>query len=368
MLYANVCVWLVSATLVVSVVLRRSDNKTCATIDRTCSLTCFPYLTATPTDIAPTMASETEETSKIDSEKFYSEYKGHPISDLAKFRAITLTERPDKPIIYLAGDSSLDNKFWIKEPLKDADPSQIPSIYHSTLASPMTLIPDVAYWLNHALSTRATCINTAIEESLLRERDTDLLPHDAFVRSNIRANDILVVSVGCNDIAFSPTVETSAHMFQLAWLTPRKSIEDGSAWGLPYFRNMFGTKIQTYISRLTAETKPRAVVVCMIYFPLESGRGQSGWADGKLKLLGYEKDPGQLQAAIREMYRSATEEIKVEGVEVRPCKLFEVLDGKDAVDYVERVEPSAEGGRKMAEEFLRILEGVWGEEAGKEGE
>lgn len=284
------------------------------------------------------MASETGETSKIDSGKFYNEYKGHSISDLTKFRAITLTERPDKPIIYLAGDSSLDNKFWIKEPISNADPSQIPAIYHKTLADPITLIPDVAYWLNHLLSARATCINTAVEESLLRERDTDL-PHDAFIRSNIRSNDILVVSVGSNDIALNPTVETSAHMFQLAWLTPRKSIEDGSAWGLPYFRHLFGSKIQDYISRLTAVTKPRAVVVCMIYFPLESGKGQSGWADGKLRVLGYERNPGQLQAAIRELYKSATEEISVEGVEVLPCKLFEVLDGKEARDYVERVEP-----------------------------
>ncbi|XP_014562604.1 hypothetical protein COCVIDRAFT_32507 [Bipolaris victoriae FI3] len=315
------------------------------------------------------MTSETDETSKIDSGKFYNEYKGHPISDLTKFRDITLAERPDKPIIYLAGDSSLDNKFWLKERISAGDDaSAIPSIYHSTLASPITLIPDVAYWLNSALSTRATCINTAIEESLLRSRDSDLLPHDAFIRSNIRPNDILVVSVGSNDIALNPTVETSAHMFQLAWLTPRKSIEDGSAWGLPYFRNMFGTKIQEYIACLTEETKPRAVIVCMIYFPLESGKGQQGWADGKLKVLGYERDPGQLQAAIREMYRSATEEIKVEGVEVLPCALFEVLDGKDAADYVERVEPSTEGGRKMAEEFVRVLEGVLGEGVGKEGE
>ncbi|EUC41733.1 hypothetical protein COCMIDRAFT_29550 [Bipolaris oryzae ATCC 44560] len=312
------------------------------------------------------MASETDEASKIDSGKFYNEYKGHPIADLTIFRNITLTEHPDKPIIYLAGDSSLDNKFWLKERISSS--SQIPAIYHYTLATPITLIPDVAYWLNSALSTRATCINTAVEESLLRSRDTDLLPHDAFIRSSIRANDILVVSVGSNDIALNPSVETSAHMFQLAWLTPRKSIEDGSAWGLPYFRNLFGTKIQEYIARLTEVTKPRTVVVCMIYFPLESGKGQSGWADGKLRVLGYERDPGQLQAAIRELYKSATEEIKVEGVQVVPCALFEVLDGKGAGDYVERVEPSGEGGRKMAGEFVRVLEGVLGEGVGMENE
>jgi hypothetical protein len=40
------------------------------------------------------------------------------------------------------------------------------------------------------------------------------------------------------------------------------------------------------------------------------------------------------------------------------CPLFEVLDGKRAEDYVARVEPSSEGGKKMAQKFTEMLKGV----------
>jgi hypothetical protein len=34
-----------------------------------------------------------------------------------------------------------------------------------------------------------------------------------------------------------------------------------------------------------------------------------------------------------------------------------VLDGRDTLDYCQRVEPSDQGGRKMAESFLAVLNG-----------
>lgn len=296
---------------------------------------------------------------KINSSRFYIEWKGHQIRDLTTFRDITTTVRPNKPIVYFAGDSSLDNKAWVQgtgpggEPL----PIAIPEIYNQTIDHPRPK-PDVALWLNHFLGDRATCINTAVEESLLRERDDDLLSHDEFIRDNIRSEDVLIVSVGANDIALRPTKQTMWAMAQLAWFTRRCSIEDGSASSLDYFRDLFGTKIQDYTSRLVSKTKPRAVIVCMIYYPLESGLGQTSWADVQLKALGYNQWPGQLQAAIKQMYESATKKIKVEGTEVVPCPLFEVLDGKRVEEYTARVEPNSEGGRKMAERFDQMLKDI----------
>lgn len=38
-----------------------------------------------------------------------------------------------------------------------------------------------------------------------------------------------------------------------------------------------------------------------------------------------------------------------DGVPVKACALFEAMDGKNARDYEERVEPSVGGGRKLAE-------------------
>ena len=297
---------------------------------------------------------------KISTSRFYFEWKGHVISDVSTFRSITLSLRQRKPIIYLAGDSSFDNKFWVPSsgPGGEPLPVKVPEIYHATLDQPYPK-PDIAFWLNHFLSDRATTLNLAVEESTLRERDNDLLDHDKFIKDNIRAEDILIVSVGANDIALKPTFATMRHMLQLAWLTPRSSLERGTAWSLSHFTNMFKGQVEAYVSRLVEKQKPRAVIVCMIYYPLEADASkQKSWADFPLKLLGYNRFPGQLQAAIKQMYELATKHVQIEGVKVAPCALFEVMDGKNEEDYTARVEPSAEGGRKIALKLKEIVESL----------
>ncbi|KAH8693452.1 hypothetical protein GQ44DRAFT_719550 [Phaeosphaeriaceae sp. PMI808] len=298
-----------------------------------------------------------EPTRLINKSRFYTEWKGHPLEDLKLFHEITVAQRPEKPIVYLAGDSSLDNKFWVHEETKELN-IQVPSIYEKTLKPPEPK-PDVAFWMNHLLGERATCINTSVEESMLRERDSKLLPHDEFIRDNIRSSDVLIVSIGANDVALKPNAATMWNMLQLAWFTSRKSLENHQAKALKYFQHLFGAKIQEYVTRVTEKTKPRAVIVCMIYFPLEAGLGQKGWAEWQLKALGYNWYPGQLQAGIRAMYEMATKPILVEGTEIIPCALHEALDGKNKDEYTERVEPNDEGGRKMAIKFVELLADVF---------
>jgi hypothetical protein len=58
------------------------------------------------------------------------------------------------------------------------------------------------------------------------------------------------------------------------------------------------------------------------------------------------------------MYESSTKQIRVQGTEVVPCALYEVLDGKNKDDYTARVEPSDEGGRKMAIKFVELLDTI----------
>jgi hypothetical protein len=288
---------------------------------------------------------------KIAYSRFFAEWKGHPLADLAAFRERAIQLRPDKPIIYLVGDSSLDNKYWVNSQL----PVEVPEIYSQILDRPRPK-PDVAFWLNHYLGSRATTINAAVEESMLRDRDDVLLDHDYFVKDRIRSNDILVVSVGANDVALRPNASTMWHMSQLAWFTPKILIESGYAPSLRYFKKLFGDKIKTYVESIVRKQKPKAVIICMIYYPLESGAGaQPSWADVQLKALGYNRWPGQLQAAIRQMYKQATQEIQIEGTTVIPCALHEVLDGKNPDDYTARVEPNEEGGRKMAIKFEELL-------------
>lgn len=295
---------------------------------------------------------------KIKSSRFFYEWKGHPVSEVTALHKKILELRPSKPIIYLAGDSSLDNKYWVPGASISPLPIGVPEIY-SAAFDPPTPKPDIAFWLNHELGERATTLNLAVEESTLRERDGELLEHDKFIRDNIRAEDILIVSVGANDIVLRPTFSTVRHMLQLAWLTPRRSLERNTAWSLGYFTRLFKDQVEAYVSQLVEKQKPRAVIVCMIYYPLEAAAStQQSWADMPLKALGYNRYPGQLQAAIRAMYELATKNIKIEGVEVVPCPLFEALDGKREDDYTARVEPSSEGGHKMALQFRNLLEGI----------
>lgn len=296
---------------------------------------------------------------------FYQTWKGHPIPSLSIFLKHTLELRGTTPIVWLAGDSSLDNKFWVPSngPAGEPLPVEVPDIYTHVLMKPNPK-PDIAFWLNHFLGEKATVINTAVEASLLRERDKNLLEQDDFIKDNIRAQDVLVVSVGANDIALSPTARTAIYMLRLAWLSRQTSLSNGSAWSLPHFRHLFGAKVQSYITRLVSVTKPSAVIVCGIYFPLQSGLStQHSWADAQLTALGYNRSPERLQAAIRTIFREATGRIVVQGTRVRPVALFEVMDGRGVGDYVERVEPSVEGGRKMGRllsESILLLIGVQG--------
>ena len=47
--------------------------------------------------------------------------------------------------------------------------------------------------------------------------------------------------------------------------------------------------------------------------------------------------------------------IRIPGSEVIPIPLFHTLDGTRSEDYVARVEPSAIGGKKMAEYLLDVI-------------
>ena len=44
------------------------------------------------------------------------------------------------------------------------------------------------------------------------------------------------------------------------------------------------------------------------------------------------------------------------GCDIVPIPLFHVLDGRASTDYIARVEPSSDGGRKMAEFILESIE------------
>lgn len=295
---------------------------------------------------------------RISSADYYSEYHGHRLEDL---QAMVEQLPQGRGTIYLLGDSTFDNKFWLSAP-----PQPALNGYERILRPPQSTA-DVTYWINYGLETCGLggdfcAINTAIEESTLglRNRGKTLLPQDAFVANAVTEKDVLIVSCGGNDIALRPSACTIASIVPLL-MSPDWMISAGIAPGLMHFVNLFKNHTQDFVESVVAHRKPRVVVVCMLYYLDEVGRG--GWADRVLGLLGYNSNPGKLQLIMRKIYELATCEITIKGVPtVVPVPLFEALDGKRTTDYVARVEPSVQGGAKLAALILDRLAPVLGQQ------
>jgi hypothetical protein len=60
----------------------------------------------------------------------------------------------------------------------------------------------------------------------------------------------------------------------------------------------------------------------------------------------------------KKVFEHATKRIRIEGTEVVAVPLFAILDPNDSRDYLQRVEPSVRGGRKMAMHFADVIAGI----------
>jgi hypothetical protein len=302
-----------------------------------------------------TISSEHVTKVMISPTAFYDEYYGHDIGLLESLHGLLRQHHGGKKkFVWLIGDSSLDNKYWLR------DRSAACNGYEKILSRPHS-IQDVCFWVNKCAVDRNLpycCINGAVEESTLEQRNSILNSHDRFVRDSMIDGDVLVCSVGGNDIALKPTPSTIWNMLLVVKFASVEKIADGTAWGMSYLIGMFRDKIQNYLERVVGSTKCSKVLVCMIYYPALVGEG---WADMSLSFMNYttEKDPERLQLMIRTAFEMATSEIRIAGIDdedVIPVPLFEILDPMNAADYVARVEPSSLGGRKMATKFLDAME------------
>eukprot|EP00559_Dactyliosolen_fragilissimus_P000982 CAMPEP_0184858418 /NCGR_PEP_ID=MMETSP0580-20130426/3523_1 /TAXON_ID=1118495 /ORGANISM="Dactyliosolen fragilissimus" /LENGTH=219 /DNA_ID=CAMNT_0027354547 /DNA_START=76 /DNA_END=736 /DNA_ORIENTATION=- len=150
-----------------------------------------------------------EGTGKVSASEFYTEYHGHKVNHLSK--VLPSLRASCDSLIWTAGDSSLDNKYWFR------DTAEAVGAYQHALEPPISKC-DVTYWLNylsfsmtkaessHTISKeKLAAINTAVEATTLNQRSRKLLPQDVFLRENIKSNDVLIVSIGGNDVALFPT-------------------------------------------------------------------------------------------------------------------------------------------------------------------
>ena len=108
---------------------------------------------------------------------FYTEWSGHRIEHLdiaLQYLRRGSSGEQNREVLFLAGDSTLDNKYWILHtPAVDAING-----YESFLR-PARMMQDVSYWINREIlargqGERAVCLNTAIEATTLGERSRNL--------------------------------------------------------------------------------------------------------------------------------------------------------------------------------------------------
>jgi len=336
----------------------------------------------------------------VSSSAYYSTYYGHTVSDLSvielalrrrtrglgRLETLPVDSQRARSIVWLLGDSSLDNKVW----LSTSESAQALNGFEHVLAPP-TMRQDVEYHVNallmeRNLNTKYACINTAVEATSLNDRAFGrLLEQDAFAARHLQPQDTLVVSLGGNDVALAPLLCTAINMLGLVFCTARQPCMATATTCVPniypfvgdcgcllcgvpgclvatplawppffgYFVDLFKNRIEAFVQRIIdrAPNKPRRVVVCTIYYPAEAR--QPSWAQAALSALRYDVDPKRLQRAIRAIFTHATSKIRLRGVpQVVPLPLYEALNPLDADDYVARVEPSAKGGRKIAEAIL----------------
>ena len=71
----------------------------------------------------------------------------------------------------------------------------------------------------------------------------------------------------------------------------------------PFFAH-FLFRTQKYIEALTSKTKPKKILVCMIYYPDENN--VPSWANAVLGALGYNTNPAKIQLLIRKFFEEAT--------------------------------------------------------------
>ena len=294
-------------------------------------------------------------TMQVDAGAYYATYHGHDVAHLSAVRSL-LRSAGARQFIYLAGDSSLDNKYWLShEQLVSASAGMEAAL--SSPAGSVRVPPDIAALICARLRARLgagwACLNAAVEESTLASRHADraLPPQDAWLAGVLTTEDVLVCSAGGNDVVLAPSVATVAALATLLLTASEAGLRNGTAFGMGTVERLFRDDVEAWLARLCARTAPKLVLVLFPYFPHEGG---AGWADAALALMGYGTNPQRLQAVMRAVFARATRSVRAPGgTRVVPIALFDVLDAAPAsADYVARVEPSATGGAKIADAIL----------------
>ena len=190
----------------------------------------------------------------IPSKAFYSNYHGHTVQHLKAFEE-AMRPKPKPPMrafakqfrdaIWLAGDSSLDNKHWFPE-----DEAPVVNNMECTIMEQNKCRRDIAWWLNKKAedrhySQKVFAINSSYEEGKIESRSRGrLLPQDEYLRDNLRPEDFVIVSVGGNDVALFPQLPcTIVNMAILNLCTPQICLDNACGCALPCDDYLWGKSL-----------------------------------------------------------------------------------------------------------------------------
>lgn len=279
----------------------------------------------------------------VDAVKFYTQYHGHPFESLA--RLVRCFRATNRRIVWLVGDSSLDNKHWLFEEDKtkttlDREWCAPATNGYENVLDPPRMVQDVCYWINTQLvGTDMVCINAAVEEACVKDAPN---AHDGFVLSHIREGDHVIASIGGNDLLLKPSTSTLVAMGVGSYVIPQFCLSTALAWLPNPLYEIFGKHTQDYMDLFS---KTQRKIVCTPYFPCVSG---DGWASRALARIDMEKAQEVIRS-VHELYHKTLHGIHA------AVPLYEALDCRCEEDYKYRVEPSVQGGRKMAEKMKKFI-------------
>ena len=99
-----------------------------------------------------------ESGTRVNAQRFYGEYHGHKVGHLKIVHDRMRAGEKDS-IVFLAGDSSLDNKYWFDDTVSAIEP-------YSKVLTPGVMKPDVAYWLTKECDKRKLSFSGALNCSV----------------------------------------------------------------------------------------------------------------------------------------------------------------------------------------------------------
>ncbi|CAD7951874.1 unnamed protein product [Amoebophrya sp. A120] len=233
------------------------------------------------------------------------------------------------------------------------------------------MVKDVCYWLNRKAAESKSFeqkeedalvqehpypqllfVNSAVEESTLSSRASGLLPQDKFVSNHLKPHDILLVSVGHNDMAF-------LHVQQAAWVLQEGTTDEKlTQLAVENFSHIYKEDTERYINTVLGDSTCKMVVVCMLYHLDENDEAFSWWEMGfqALGLIGNPENKRRMKVVQHALFEHALKQLQIPNAgKVVPLELSRALDGTNSLMYANRVEPSVLGGEKLADLILDTI-------------